>query len=172
MRRLDELLATELEGFDDEGHAVGLVAASLDSMLLNPLVIPFDEDGGDGRGVVVIERDFGEVAAALVTVGEVEAGRPLHLEDETVGTDAEACLAVAGAADIRLELIPVGVLGDVLEKEDGVGIGPVLKADTVSDIGAYERIANLEILLSGLGFNLHLGHRRFLSSNLFVKLNI
>ena len=147
VRRLCELLATELEGFNEKVHAVCLVAASLDSVLLNPAVVPFDEDGGDGCGVVVIERDVGDVAAALVTVGEVEAGRPLHLEDETVGTDAEARLAVAGAADVRLELIPVGVLGDVLEKEDGVVVGPVLKADAISDIGAYEGISNLEILL-------------------------
>lgn len=145
-RRLGELLGSELEGVDDEAHAVGLVLASLDTVLLNPVVVPFDEDERDGRGVAV-ERDFGEVAAALVTVGEVEAGRPLHLEDETVGTDAEARLAVAGAADVRLELIPVGVLGDVLEKEDGVVVGPVLKADAISDIGAYEGISNLEILL-------------------------
>lgn len=162
-RRLGELLATELEGFDDEIHAVGFVIASLDAVLLNPLVIPFDEDGGDGYGVVSVKRDVGDVAAAHVPVGEVETGRPLHLDDEAVRADVEARLAVASAADVRLELIPVGVLGDVLEEEDGVLIGPVLKADAVSDIGAYERIANLEILLGGLGFNLHLGHRRFLS---------
>lgn len=169
VRRLCELLATELEGFDEEVHAVGLVLASLDSALLNPAVVPFDEDGGDGCGVVVIERDVGDVAAALVTVGEIEAGRPLHIEDEAIGADAEARLAVAGAADVRLELIPVGVLGDVLEKEDGIVVGPVLKADAVSHIGAYENVSNLEVLLGGLGFNLQLGHRHFLSSNFLLN---
>ena len=168
-RRLGELLATELEGFDDEVHALSLVIASLDAVLLNPLVIPFDEDGGDGYGVVAVERDFGEIAAAHVPVGEVETGRPLHLEDEAVRADVEARIAVAGAADVRLELIPVGVLGDVLEEEDGVIVGPVLEAYAVRDIGTYEDVANLEILLGGLGFNLHLGHRRFLSSNLLMN---
>lgn len=158
-----QVLDPELECIDKQVHTMHLVIAVDKLVLAGPLIVPLDGDAGDGR-TFPIERDIGDVTTASVSVGELEPRRPLKLHNKTVRPDTVAPVDITASVNRFLDLIPIGVLGDVRKQLDGVIVDAVDEADAWEDIGHGE-LVSVEVSIERAGDDFHvLDHYRFLSS--------